>query len=169
MDLAEWTCPQCDHVRTGRFCELDGYDSELPPAVSPVGWLLIVTADRRYHEFVRDTGNANVDRVTFPEFCPERRFRLRGKELLIGRRSASRGIVPQIDLIGPPEDPAIGHAHAVLVAQPDGAWAVTDLGSRNGTYLNYGTSPVAARVSVPVVDGDQIHVGCWTTLTLRSG
>jgi hypothetical protein len=51
----------------------------------------------------------------------------------IGRRGASRGIEPEIDLTGPPADPGISHLHAVLPVEPHGGWAVLDSGSSNGT------------------------------------
>ena len=97
-----------------------------------------------------------------------RRYPL-GQTLLIGRTSRSRGIQPDIDLTGPPEDAGVSHAHALLVADPDGGWSVVDLDSANGTYHNEGTDPITANVPVPVKDGDRIHVGAWTTLTLHAG
>jgi hypothetical protein len=51
----------------------------------------------------------------------------------IGRRGASRGIEPEIDLTGPPADPGISHLHAVLPVEPHGGWAVLDSGPSNGT------------------------------------
>ncbi len=83
--------------------------------------------------------------------------------------SRSRGIEPEIDLTGPPEDAGVSHSHAALVSTPDGGWAVVDLGSSNGTYINDSTTPIAPNKPIPVKEGDQIHVGAWTTLTLLSG
>jgi pSer/pThr/pTyr-binding forkhead associated (FHA) protein len=68
------------------------------------------------------------------------------------------------DLTGPPADPAISRLHAVLVAQPDGSWAVIDPGSENGTSVN-GTE-VAVGDLVPLRDGDSICVGAWTAITI---
>ncbi len=107
----------------------------------------------------------DAEPIAFPAFCPERRFTLPGTQVLIGRRSRSRGIEPDIDLTGPPEDAAVSHAHALLVSVPDG-WAVVDLDSANGTYVNDATDPIEANVPVPLGDGDRIHVGAWTTMTL---
>jgi pSer/pThr/pTyr-binding forkhead associated (FHA) protein len=111
----------------------------------------------------------DAETVAFPVFCPERRFALIGGQLLIGRRSRSRGIEPEIDLTGPPEDAGVSHSHAALVSTPEGGWAVVDLGSSNGTYINDSTTPIAPNKPVPVKEGDQIHVGAWTTLTLQAG
>ena len=82
------------------------------------------------------------------------------------RRSASRGLEPEIDLTGPPTDPGISHLHAVLIAQPDGTWSVLDPGSSNGTQLN-GTDVVNG-VETPLQSGDRVCVGAWTVLTIQS-
>ena len=64
-------------------------------------------------------------------------------------------------------DPGVSHLHAVLLLQPDGNWAVVDPGSTNGTTLNDDPEPVKTDVPIPVRDGDRIHVGAWTTITVR--
>ncbi|MET0234822.1 MAG: FHA domain-containing protein [Kibdelosporangium sp.] len=144
-------------TRTG-YCETCG--SRM------VRWRLTARADRRYYDFVRTAGGADIP---FPAFCPDRRFDLRRGRLLIGRASVSRGIEPQIDLTGPPEDSSIGRSHALLVTRPDNTWTLVDLDSVNGTYLNYSTDPLEPHVPVPVGAGDLIHVGGWTTLSLSAG
>jgi hypothetical protein len=132
------------------------------------GWYVVATADDRYNRFIRSIGGETAAAIQFPAYCPERRFRLRGARVLIGRRSASRGFEPGIDLTGPPEDVGVSHAHAMLEAQPDGRWALVDLNSVNRTYLNGATEPIEPSVPVPVADGDRIHLGAWTTLTLHA-
>jgi hypothetical protein len=213
-------CPQCGTPRTGRFCELDGYDfmtatlHETPPAQppqpapavvgavqqqaggaaapapvalrkapapeeqpapepeapaqapAPVAAQVIVTADRAYFEVVRAAGGPDAGLIEFPDYCPDRRFTLSGSQLLIGRRSRSRGISPEIDLTGPPEDPGVSHAHALLLPHAAGGWAVVDLGSANGTYVNDPMKPVPVRVPVPVKPGDRIFAGAWTVLVI---
>ena len=139
-----------------------------PPAGGTAqGWRVVVTADRAYHARMRAIADPGVEPITFPAFCPERRFALQGVQVLIGRQSRSRGIEPDIDLTGPPTDPAVSHAHAVLVAQPDGGWALVDLGSANGTYLNEGVDAIEENVPLPLADGDRIHLGAFSTLTLH--
>ncbi|MGK5553028.1 FHA domain-containing protein [Actinomadura kijaniata] len=132
------------------------------------GWFAVVNADRDYFERViaelgPDTG------LTFPPYCPERRIPLTGAQIRIGRRSSSKSVVPEIDLREPPEDPGVSHVHAVLLARPGGHWSLVDPGSRNRTCLNGATEPIALNVEVPVGDGDRIHVGAWTTITLTRG
>ncbi|MGH3402843.1 MAG: FHA domain-containing protein [Streptosporangiaceae bacterium] len=55
----------------------------------------------------------------------------------------------------------------MLLAQPDGSWAVVDPGSANGTKLN--EQDVSIGVRTPLHDNDQICLGAWTKLTIVSG
>jgi pSer/pThr/pTyr-binding forkhead associated (FHA) protein len=55
----------------------------------------------------------------------------------------------------------------VLTAVGEG-WSLTDPGSTNGTTLNGSREPLTPAVSVDIADGDQIHLGAWTTITLRA-
>lgn len=141
-------CPRCGSARSGRFCEVCGFDytsapppqaaaqrlPPLPPAPPlpppqppatqhpaphqpatphpapqhPAGpgvaaaWSAVVTADRAYFDSVVAGGGPDTPTLQFPAYCPERRFRLSGREMRVGRRSASRGLEPEIDLTGPP-------------------------------------------------------------------
>jgi hypothetical protein len=182
-------CPLCGTARTGRFCEVDGYDfmtatlmESAPAPVSPAPVVpeqrpsgdkadrgpatgVTVSADRAYYETVRAAGGPDADTLVFPDFSPERQFPLRGSQVLVGRRSRSRGINPEIDLTGPPEDPGISHAHALFLPQADG-WAVVDLGSANGTYVNDPAKPIPVRAPITVRPGDKIYAGAWTVLTV---
>jgi pSer/pThr/pTyr-binding forkhead associated (FHA) protein len=126
----------------------------------------VVSSDRAYHESVQ-TASAPTAAVPFPGYYAERRFRLTGNQMRIGRRSVSRGIDPEIDLTGPPADPGISRLHAVLIATPDGGWAVLDPGSANGTLVN-GTE-IPTGVQVPLQDGDRINLGGWTAITVYRG
>jgi pSer/pThr/pTyr-binding forkhead associated (FHA) protein len=129
---------------------------------------VVVRADSAYFEVVKAMGGADAAALAFPRFVPERRFMLTGEQMVIGRRSRSRGVNPDIDLVGPPEDPGVSHLHALLVAAQDG-WVVVDLESANGTYLNDpSTKPIDPNVPVPVKDGDKIFLGAWTALTIHS-
>ncbi len=171
-------CPDCGAARTGRFCESCGHDfttgavgasqaapSEPTPA-PPVGWTAIVAADRAHHNAVIARNGPDAAAVAFPPYCPDRSFPLVGEQIRIGRRSVSRGLNPEIDLTGPPLDPGISHLHAVLIAQPDGGWHLVDPGSTNGTFINDAPEPIEVNLDVPVGDGDRIHIGAWTTITL---
>jgi hypothetical protein len=183
-------CPQCGAARTGQFCESCGHDFTTatsgslgsptglppvapllpvapPPAATPpvtATWTAVVTADRVYFDRVVAAVGADAPELSFPAYCPERRFRLSGTEVRVGRRSVSRGIHPEIDLTGPPADPGVSRLHALLVPGPDGTWSVVDPGSENGTSLNGTTIP--ANQAVALHDGDRIHLGAWTALTI---
>jgi hypothetical protein len=138
-----------------------------PGTVAPgTPWMAVVTADRAYFDSVVAAGGPDAASIEFPVYCPERRFRLSGAEMRIGRRSASRGLEPEIDLTGPPADPGVSHLHAVLIAEPDGSWAVLDPGSANGTLVNGREMATGARVRLG--EGDRVCVGAWTVLTIRT-
>ncbi len=130
-------------------------------------WTAVVGADRAYYERVQALTGPEGAAVTFPAYCAERRFQLVGNQMRIGRRSVSRGLAPEIDLTGPPADPGISRLHAVLIATPDGSWAVLDPGSANGTLVN--GSEIGIGDQVPLNDGDRINVGAWIAITVRRG
>jgi hypothetical protein len=130
-------------------------------------WTAVVGADRAYYERVQTVTGPEGSAVTFPSYYAERRFQLVGNQMRIGRRSVSRGLAPEIDLTGPPADPGISRLHAVLIATPDGNWAVLDPGSANGTLVN--GSEIGVGDQVPLHDGDRINLGAWTTITVHRG
>ena len=130
-------------------------------------WTAVVGADRAYYEQVQAATGPEGAAVTFPSYCAERRFQLVGNQMRIGRRSVSRGLAPEIDLTGPPADPGISRLHAVLIATPDGNWAVLDPGSANGTLVN--GSEIGVGDQVPLHDGDRINLGAWTAITVHRG
>jgi hypothetical protein len=181
--VAPTPCPQCGVPGLTRFCEACGYSAESGPVVRVVAtdekpssanearpgaiWSAVIRADRPYYETVLATGGIDESQVPFPCDYPERRVPLTGSQLRIGRRSVSREVTPEIDLTDPPADPAISRLHAVLVAQPDGSWAVIDTGSENGTSVN-GTE-IAIGDLVVLRPGDVICVGAWTAITIVAG
>jgi pSer/pThr/pTyr-binding forkhead associated (FHA) protein len=138
-----------------------------PSSFAPIAWSAVVSSDRAYYESVRAGSGPDVAAVPFPAYYAERRFRLAGSQMRIGRRSVSRGIDPEIDLSGPPADPGISRLHAVLIATPDGGWTVLDPGSANGTLVN-GTE-IPTGIQVPLRDRDRINLGGWTAITVHRG
>ncbi|MEO6088220.1 MAG: FHA domain-containing protein [Umezawaea sp.] len=164
-------CAACGEPQVGRFCEECGHDSldtatAAPPPPTPAAWHAVVTADRAYFDRVVDAGGPDSAAMEFPLYCPERRFVLHDDRISIGRRSRSRGVFPDIDLIGPPEDPGVSASHAMLV-RTGSTWAVVDLDSTNGTTVNDSTLPLPPNNPHPLVDGDRVHLGAWTTLTVH--
>ena len=130
-------------------------------------WTAVVTADRAYYDSVQAASGPEAASIGFPAGCGERRFRLSGTEVRIGRRSVSRGIEPEIDLTGPPLDTGVSRLHASLITGPDGSWSVVDSGSPNGTLVN--GSEIQPGEPVPLRHGDRIQLGAWTLITIIHG
>lgn len=129
---------------------------------------MVVRADATYFEVVKAMGGEDASSLAMPRFVAERRFALTGRQMVIGRRSRSRGVNPDIDLVGPPEDPGVSHVHALLVPQ-EGGWAVVDMESANGTYVNDPNSePIEPNVPVTLKGGDVVYLGAWTALTFQA-
>ena len=137
------------------------------PTFTPTTWTVVVGSDRDYYDRMQLTRTLIGPAVTFPPFSNERRFPLEGRQMRIGRRSAARGLEPEIDLADPPADPGISRLHAVLIPGPDGGWSVLDPGSANGTLLNGREIPVGD--VIPLRDGDRINLGVWTVITVHRG
>lgn len=165
-------CPSCGAPSGGRFCEVCGHDSALPsPAVRPdpspasasVTWVATITADREFYDRVIARKGPDADQVGFPTFYPERRIVLRGNDILIGKRSVSQGLTPDIDLGIAPADVGVSRMHATIRLDDD-SLTVTDLGSTNGTSVNGSDELIPAKVPVPLRSGDRIHLGGWTTI-----
>jgi hypothetical protein len=176
-------CPACGMPVTGRFCEACGHDTALPEppdlAARPqaadsqaagteaqVRWTAVVNADREFYQRVLARGGP--DTVEFPRYFPERRIALQRDTALIGRHNREQGVEPEIDLGIHPSDRGVSTQHAVLRIRDDGL-TVTDLGSTNGTSLNDSEDFLANGEETPLADGDRIHVGAWTTITVVQG
>ncbi|MCX5198260.1 FHA domain-containing protein [Streptomyces sp. NBC_00249] len=132
-------------------------------------WTATIGPDRSYFSAMMQRSGPEAAGLNLPAYSPEQHLPLSGGQITIGRRRASTGESPDIDLSVPPEDPGVSHQHAVLVQQPDLSWAVVDQNSTNGTTINGGEEPIQPYVPVPLGDGDRVHVGAWTTITVRRG
>ncbi|MGW9133224.1 FHA domain-containing protein [Streptomyces sp. NPDC055681] len=139
------------------------------PNQAPANWTAVIAPDREYFLAMMQRSGPEATGLNLPAYSPEQRLPLIGNQVTIGRRRHSTGESPDVDLSVPPEDPGVSHQHAVLVQQPDGSWAVVDQNSTNGTTLNGAEDPIQPYVPVPLQDGDQVHVGAWTTITIRRG
>jgi hypothetical protein len=168
-------CPACEATVVGRFCEACGHDSALPAPVTPaptvaapasVEWAAVIDADRDFYE--RVLANGGPDTVEFPQFFPKRRIILQGNSTLIGRRNRDQGVEPEIDLGIHPADRGVSTQHAVLRISDSGL-TVTDLGSTNGTTINDSEELLVNGDATPLRDGDRIHLGAWTTITIVHG
>ncbi len=163
-------CPDCAAVRHSEdsaFCEDCGYNftsgehgepktpptAQTPPPVL-VEWEIAVSVDPALK--TPESPDPPAD------FQPSSML-LMGDSYLIGRRSEKRGVLPEISL---DSDDAVSHRHALLNRTPDGGLCVRDVGSSNGTRLN-GTDLVPL-TDMPLKDGDQLIVGHWTRIAVRS-
>ncbi|WP_367323010.1 FHA domain-containing protein [Streptomyces sp. HUAS ZL42] len=135
----------------------------------PATWMATIGPDREYFMAMMQRSGPEAAGLNLPAYSPEQQRTLTGNQITIGRRRHSTGETPDIDLSVPPEDPGVSHQHAVLVQQPDGSWAVVDQNSTNGTTVNGSEEPIQPFVPVPLQDGDRVHVGAWTTITIRRG
>jgi hypothetical protein len=181
------TCPSGHESADDDFCDVCGFaigpmdtrgtapatvprpviptpQASRPSAPSAPAWIAVVSANRAYYDGVQATNRPGASGISFPVHCPQRRFRLAGAEVRVGRLSAHSDIDPEIDLTGPPSDPGVSRLHAVLLEAADGSWSVVDPGSANGTLVN-GTE-IPRREIVPLRDGDRIHLGAWTELRI---
>ncbi|WP_318203508.1 FHA domain-containing protein [Streptomyces sp. SCL15-4] len=140
-----------------------------PRSTGPATWTATIGPDREYFMAMMQRSGPEAAGLNLPAYSPEQQRTLTGNQLTIGRRRHSTGDTPDIDLSVPPEDPGVSHQHAVLVQQPDGSWAVVDQNSTNGTTVNMSEEPIQPFVPVPLQDGDRVHVGAWTTITVRRG
>jgi len=183
-------CPDCLTPRTGgsRFCEVCRYDFQtkssgagMPDA--PVTDRPVQTdaaaarpAPTQAPEFIAHPVSTKIDvavivdpslvtqpdmLATCPKDTPERVFPLDLDENLVGRRSDGKGIFPEIEI----NDPGVSRRHLKFIKQ-QGGFAALELGSSNGTLLN--GSPLVSGVSTPVKAGDELVIGLWTRLQLRS-
>ncbi|MGW6565623.1 FHA domain-containing protein [Streptomyces sp. NPDC054975] len=139
------------------------------PPRPAAGWSAYIGPDRDYFLAMMHRSGPEASGLNLPAYSPEQHLPLQGNQVSIGRRRHSTGESPDIDLSVPPEDPGVSHQHAVLVQQPDGSWAVVDQNSTNGTTINGAEEPIQPYVPVQLQDGDRVHVGAWTTITIRRG
>ncbi|MER6994931.1 FHA domain-containing protein [Streptomyces sp. NPDC000410] len=140
-----------------------------PQYQTPGGWTAVIAPDRAYFMAMMQRSGPEAAGLNLPAYSPEQQLPLSGNQVTIGRRRHSTGESPDIDLSVPPEDPGVSHQHAVLVQQPDGTWSVVDQNSTNGTTVNGAEDPIQPYVPIPLKDGDRVHVGAWTTITIRRG
>ena len=151
-------CPQCGAPGMARFCEGCGYSADAAT------WTAVITASRAHYDDVMATAEPEARNIPFPAEFAERTVQLTGSQVRIGRRSINKEVTPEIDLTGPPADPGVSRLHAILLAQPDGSWAVVDPGSENGTTVN--DADIGFGRQTALRGGDSIRLGVWTEITI---
>jgi len=184
-------CANCGtaHEPADVFCEVCGLDfttgqlpaAPPPPAPAPVfttaagatggspataggPWTVTIEVDKAF--FDTNSTETPGSTIALPADRRPRDISVVGDEALIGRRSDSSGVYPEVDLTGATDDPGVSRRHALL-RRTASAWEVIDQGSTNGTRVNGAADAIPASQPVPLADGDHVHVGAWTRLTVR--
>src|SRR6478609_5422777 len=185
------TCPSCSapNDADALFCEACGYDfttgamprppdgapvpgaapdgqqpagtaSPVPPPVA-LEWVAEVWVDPDWYA-------AQESEDPCPSPGPPTVVPLTVQSVLVGRRSVSRNIHPQVDCS---TDTGVSRRQAQLTT--DGQrWWVEDLQSANGTYVGPASGPLPETPLPPgqrhEVDEDQrVYIGAWTRLVIR--
>ena len=86
-----------------------------------------------------------------------KQFSLSDEDANIGRWDAEGGIFPDVDLDSDDPEAKVSRRHA-RISRRDGQYAIEDLGSTNGTFVNRGRR-LAPGNRHPLQDGDEIIVG----------
>lgn len=86
-----------------------------------------------------------------------KQFRLGERESNIGRWDADGGVFPDVDLDSDDPEAKVSRRHARISFQ-NGEYAIEDLGSTNGTFVNRGKRLLPGEHQ-PLKDGDEIIVG----------
>ncbi|MBK8757947.1 MAG: FHA domain-containing protein [Actinomycetales bacterium] len=132
----------------------------IPPAVAPE-WVAEVWVDPEW--YAGQEADEPMPSPGLPVVVP-----LTVRSALIGRVSASKNIVPDIDCT---TDSGVSRRHAQLTT--DGTrWFVEDLGSSNGTFVGQIAAPlpedpIEVGPKRELDDGDRIYVGAWTRIVVR--
>ncbi|MDP4089704.1 MAG: FHA domain-containing protein [Bacillota bacterium] len=121
--------------------------------VIPVKLNIVISVDKE------KAVNCGIETSIKPDVT-DRVFPLDLDENLVGRRSANRGIYPEMEV----NDPGVSHRHLKFIKQPDGNFGVLELQSANGTELN--NMPLEPGIITTVKAGDELSIGIWTKLKL---
>lgn len=89
--------------------------------------------------------------------APGTEFKLVNDESTIGRWDADNGVFPDVDLDAFDSDAKVSRRHA-RIRHSSGSYAIEDLGSTNGTYVNRGRRLLPGNAET-LGDGDEIIVG----------
>jgi hypothetical protein len=124
-------------------------------------WVAEVWIDPAWYE-VQESPEA-LPSAGLPAIVP-----LRNRSVLIGRKSRSRNISPDIDC-----EPDTGTSRRQAQLTTDGTrWWVEDLESSNGTFVAAASEPlpevpIAVGVKRELNPDDRIYLGAWTRIVIR--
>jgi FHA domain len=165
---------KCVSPRGAKFCESCGHSLAAAEAVggeAPDGnehgdeagrdraaWEILVSVDLDWFQ------RSSTEGVSAPVPSQDRRYPLQESQVRIGRSNGSAGGTDAAIAL---EDPGVSRNHATLECQEDGSYAVKDVGSTNGTFINDNSNRIGRDEPVPLVNDDEIHLGAWTTIKVR--
>jgi pSer/pThr/pTyr-binding forkhead associated (FHA) protein len=151
-------CPECGTPRAvgARFCEACRHDfrSRDPAPAGPKLWVA-VQVDATLAPQPDSDGIG-------PAEHSEQLFQLDLAEILVGRRNDGEPAQVEIQIA----DSGVSRRHLSFQRHPDGRYTVTDLDSTNGTWLNDVELP--GGVETQIRPGDELTIGEWTRLSIRS-
>jgi len=124
-------------------------------------WEVRVGCDRAYFE------SNEVEEGSDADWEAHTAVALRRSSTSVGRPSRSAGIRPDIDVSSLTRDTGVSRSHAVLEWSEDGALAVVDLSSTNGTFVGAFDEPIPPNEAHLLDDGDRIYIGSWTVLEVH--
>lgn len=173
-------CPDCStehNPSDGQFCGTCGHnfttgargEIPLPPEPSPGSSPAASPAAHSTPTIGQWTVTVSVDPALRDPLSPpapersEQQILLEKPVNLIGRTSQIRAIYPEINL---DFDDAVSQRHGLLSLQSDGSLIFRDILSSNGTRLN--GVDVTVMADLPLQDHDELTLGHWTKLTVRS-
>lgn len=149
---------------TTASAEAGAAPGEQPPPVAPavpLEWVAEVWVDPDWYA-------VQESEEVCPSPGPPTVVPLTVQSVLVGRRSSSRNIHPQVDCSA---DTGVSRRQAQLTT--DGQrWWVEDLQSSNGTYVGPASGPLPedplpAGQRRELDEDDRIYVGAWTRLVVR--
>jgi hypothetical protein len=187
-------CPDCGAARpdpSARYCEVCRYDFETAQSFAATGQPALAEANpalaepeptppptaapaepaapiavpplRRWDALIDMDLSLDPEASAGQPVKPQRVFPLELAENLIGRRSDRLNVHPEIPI---EDDPGVSRRHARIFFTPEGAPMLQELGSANGTMRN--GQPVEPGVPATLSDGDQLTLGRWTRITIKS-
>jgi hypothetical protein len=131
------------------------------PPLSPPQWVAEIWVDPDWYALQEATDPCPS--AGMPVIAP-----LGGTIALIGRRSTSRRISPEVNC---GMDTGVSRKHAILTT--DGTrWWVEDLQSANGTFIGgFGQEmpqePIPSGQRIELAENDRVYVGAWTRIVVR--
>jgi hypothetical protein len=176
-------CPNCGTPRenNGRFCGVCRYNFETgqsysaapaPPAPPPETPAAVARPDPVEIPAVGAPGgpwavfidfDPSIDPTATPDISrprPRLTFPLDLPELLIGRAGGKAH--PEIPIV----DEGVSSRHAKIMFSGDGQPSLLELGSTNGTRVNGDLATPG--LPVELKSGDQIVLGRWTRMTIKT-